>query len=266
MADVKWIKLAIDVFDNRKIRQIEAMPDGDAVVLMWFKLLCLAGNVNDKGYIYFTPEMPYTDQMLANHFNKPLTTVQLALSIFQHFQMIDIVDDIIHVSSWEKYQNVDSMEKMREQNRIRKQRQRSKELQPATCPVTCHVTVTQCHATDKDIDKDKDIDRDKDSPPYNPPKGTDERTQSESLAVETAAGAGNEKPVDHSMTYCDQRFTEFWAAYPKKSAKAQLKKLLKKSDLPPKYSTLCSQLLKTKGTAISGSGKTAGISLTLPHG
>ena len=83
------------------------------------------------------------------------------------------------------------------------------------------------HALDTQVSIGKDS-LDKDSPPYNPPKGTDERTQSESLAVEMAAGTGNEKPVDHSMTYCDQRFTEFWAAYPKKVGKGAAEKAFKK--------------------------------------
>ena len=39
MADVKWIKLAVDMFDNRKIRQIETLPDGDGIIVIWVKLL-----------------------------------------------------------------------------------------------------------------------------------------------------------------------------------------------------------------------------------
>nr|DAH85304.1 MAG TPA: hypothetical protein [Caudoviricetes sp.] len=33
MADVKWIKLSVDMFNNRKIRQIEFMPEGTSVLL-----------------------------------------------------------------------------------------------------------------------------------------------------------------------------------------------------------------------------------------
>ena len=35
MADVKWIKIAVDMFDNRKIKQIGSMPEGDSLLLMW---------------------------------------------------------------------------------------------------------------------------------------------------------------------------------------------------------------------------------------
>jgi len=49
MARIKWIKLATDVFENQKIRQIETLPQGDSLIVIWFKLLCLAGSVNDRG-------------------------------------------------------------------------------------------------------------------------------------------------------------------------------------------------------------------------
>lgn len=158
MTDVKWIKLAVDIFDNRKIKQIEAMPEGDALIVIWLKLLVLAGNVNDGGMVYFTREIPYTDQLLSVEFKRPLTTVQLALATFQKFGMIEIVEDIIHISNWERYQNIEGMDRIREQNRLRKQRQRERERLPAN---DCHVTVTGRHATDIDIEReiDKEIDK-----------------------------------------------------------------------------------------------------------
>ena len=126
MAEVKWIKLATDIFDNRKIKQIENLPDGDTIIVIWVKLLCLAGEINDSGMVYFTREIPYTDQMLSQQFNRPIATVQIALQTFVRFGMIELIDDILHISNWEKYQNIDGMEKIREQNRIRKQRERER--------------------------------------------------------------------------------------------------------------------------------------------
>lgn len=122
MADVKWIKIAINMFDNRKIRQIETMPDGDSLLLIWVKLLCLAGNVNDGGYIYLTKEIPYTDEMLATQFNKSLPTIRLALKTFEQFGMIEVINNMILLSSWQKYQNTDKLEEMREKNRARQKR------------------------------------------------------------------------------------------------------------------------------------------------
>lgn len=156
MAEVKWIKVSTDMFNtNRKIKQIELMPEGDTILVIWLKLMLLAGLVNDGGSIYITPEIPYTDEMLANELRRPLTTVKLALSVFERFGMIRIVDDILQLSSWEKYQSIDGLEKIREQNRLRKQKQRQKAL-PEPSSRDSHVTVTDCHDTEEDIEEDKE--------------------------------------------------------------------------------------------------------------
>lgn len=154
MADVKWIKLATDIFDNRKIRQIECLPDGDAIIVVWVKLMCLAGNINDSGFVYFTKEIPYTDQMLAAQFSRPLTTVQLALKTFEQFGMIEVIDNVLHISNWEKYQSVDRLAEIREYNRIAKQRSRAKQkFLPDVNDMS--MTSQRCHETD--IEEDKDI-------------------------------------------------------------------------------------------------------------
>lgn len=162
MADVKWIKIAVDMFDNRKIKQIGSMPEGDSLLLMWVQLLCLAGNVNDGGFIYLTKEIPYTDEMLATQFNKPISTVRLALKTFEQFGMIEIINNMIFLSSWEKYQSTDRLTEIREQTRARVAKHREKQKLLAAgqldgeSNVTCNVTVTQGNVLEKDIDIDKD--------------------------------------------------------------------------------------------------------------
>jgi predicted phage replisome organizer len=165
MAEVKWIKLSTDLFDNRKIRQIEVMPDGYAIIVAWVKILCLAGNVNDSGLIYFTKEIPYTEQMLAAQFNMPLTTVQLALRTFQQFNMVDIVDNMLHVSNWEKYQNVGRLAEIREYNRLAQQKSRANRKLLSNVN-DMSMTCQRCHETDIDIDldiKNKNLDIDLDT-------------------------------------------------------------------------------------------------------
>ena len=121
--DVKWIKVSTSMFESsRKIKQIEVMPEGDTILVIWLKLLLLAGNVNDHGAIYITPEIPYTEEMLANELRRPLTTVRMALSVFESFGMIEIEDNIYRLSSWEKYQSTDKLEEMREKNRERQKK------------------------------------------------------------------------------------------------------------------------------------------------
>lgn len=153
MAEVKWVKIVTDIFDNRKIKQIESLPEGDTIIVIWFKILCLAGTINDNGNIYITQEIPYTDETLATQFNRPLKTIQLALHTFQTFGMVEIIDDVLKVSNWENYQNIEGLEKIREQNRLRQQRYRENQRL-----LDSNVTITQHNALDKNknrIDKNK---------------------------------------------------------------------------------------------------------------
>lgn len=158
MADVKWIKIVTDIFNNKKIKQIDAMPDADTILVIWFKLLCLAGSINESGLIILTKDLAYTDEMLATEFRKPINTVRLALKTFESFGMIELIDNIYYISNWEKYQNIEGLEKIREQTRLRVAKHREKQKL-----LSCNVTVTQGNATDKERDKerDKDIERDK---------------------------------------------------------------------------------------------------------
>ena len=77
--EIKWIRIATAIFDNRKIKQIETLSRGDGIIVIWFKLLCLAGNINDNGMLYFTDKIPYSDQMLSTEFGRPLALIQLAM-------------------------------------------------------------------------------------------------------------------------------------------------------------------------------------------
>ncbi len=158
MADVKWIKIVTDMFNNRKIKQIRKMPEGDAIIVIWFQMLCLAGQTNDNGTVYFSKDVPYTDEMLATEFDRPISTIRLALAVFEKFGMIEIFDSIFLVSNWEKYQSVEKLDKIREQNRLRKQNQREREkVKLIECHVTSHTEVTDNHAIELELDKEKDI-------------------------------------------------------------------------------------------------------------
>ena len=138
MSEISWIKLSTSIFDNRKIKQIRTFPEGDSLLVIWLQLLCLAGVTNDGGRIYLTTEIPYTEQMLATAFGEPLATIQLAMRTFENFGMIEIIDDIILIANWEKYQAIEGMEKIREQSKIRMRNYRERQKQ-----IECDVTVTQ---------------------------------------------------------------------------------------------------------------------------
>ena len=158
MAEVKWIKVSTNMFESsRKIKQIEVMPEGDSILVIWLKLLLLAGNINDGGAIYLTPEIPYTDEMLANELRRPITTVRLALSVFERFGMIEIIDDILHLSSWEKYQSIDKLAELREYNRLAKQKERERKKLQNKGVNDKSMTSQPCQDTEEEGEEDKEL-------------------------------------------------------------------------------------------------------------
>lgn len=159
MSEIKWIKITTDIFDDEKICLIDALPDPDAILVIWFKILTLAGKHNSNGLLMMTDKVHYTDEMLATIFRRPLNTVRMAIGVFEQFGMIEIIDGIISLPNWEKHQNVDGMEKIKEQTRNRVAKYRKKQKNLALGNVTGNVTVTDGNALDKELDKelDKDI-------------------------------------------------------------------------------------------------------------
>lgn len=164
MAEISWIKLKIDMFDDEKIKLIQCMPEGDSILVIWIRLIALAGKCNAGGYILIEDDFPYNEEMLASIFNKSIQIIKLAIQTFERFGMVEITTKGIYITNFNKHQNIEGMERIREQNRIRKQRQREKQKallleNKVICHVTGHGTVTGSHATDKeeDIEIDKDI-------------------------------------------------------------------------------------------------------------
>lgn len=166
MSDVKWIKLTTNMFEDEKIRLIEQMPDADTILVIWVKLLSQAGRTNASGYIFLSENIPYTDEMLATIFNRPISTVRLALATFKQFGMIEIDDEsFIRISNWEKHQNIEGMERMKKLNaeRNKRYRQRKKQLEIGD-KTDSDVSVTSRDATELelDIELEKEKERDKD--------------------------------------------------------------------------------------------------------
>ena len=160
MSEIKWIKITTDIFDDEKICLIDALPDPDAILVIWFKILTLAGKHNSNGLLMMTDKVHYTDEMLATIFRRPLNTVRMAIGVFEQFGMIEIIDGIISLPNWEKHQNVDGMEKIKEQTRNRVAKYRKKQKNLALGNVTGNFTVTDGNALEEDENKNR-LDKDK---------------------------------------------------------------------------------------------------------
>ena len=160
MAEVKWIKITTDIFDDEKILLIESLPDSYAIITVWFKLLCLAGKQNNSG-VFLMGRIPYTDKMLATIFRMKEATVTLALRTFEDFGMIEIVDGVITIPNWGKHQNLDQLESKKQymRNYMAEYREKQKALTSgkSNCKTNGKANVSQADKEeDKEIDKDKE--------------------------------------------------------------------------------------------------------------
>ncbi|EUN58518.1 hypothetical protein Q190_01558 [Staphylococcus aureus M1189] len=159
MGEVSWIKLKVGMFDDSKIKYIEALPERDTIITIWVKLLTLSGKYNEQGYIMLSENLPYNEERLANEFSRPINSIRLAIQTFETLGMIEKVNGVIKVTNWEKHQNIEGLEKIRAQNRLRKQKQRENNRKL----LNGHVTSRDSHATeeDKELERDKEKDIDK---------------------------------------------------------------------------------------------------------
>lgn len=143
MSEVKWIKITTDMFDNRKIKAIRKLPEGNNIILIWVMLLSLAGRCNASGMIFLTENIPYTNKMLADELDFEESVIYIALDTLEKFGMISRNENLfISVNNWAEYQSVDSMERIREQNRLRNIEYRKRKKEKENNDITHDITMT----------------------------------------------------------------------------------------------------------------------------
>jgi predicted phage replisome organizer len=168
MADVKWIKICTDIFDDEKILMIESLPSADTIIVIWFKLLTFAGKQNSDGVFLMNNRIAYTDEMLATIFRRDINVVRLALRTFEDFGMIEIIDGVVAIPNWNKHQTLDAYEKKKERDRIYQQERRAKQRlligkSSDTSPDCQKTQSSDVVVSEEDKDKEKEIDKDIDN-------------------------------------------------------------------------------------------------------
>ena len=165
MADVKWIKITTDMFDNRKIKHLRRLPDGNNLVLIWVMLLTMAGRCNSNGMIFLTENIPYTPKMLADELDFEENTVKLALEALQHLNMVVIDGNFFSIAGWEDHQNIEGMEKIRESKRLAQARWRAKQKALAEMS-TVDSTEIESDNAEEEKEEEIEIERDKEKIDY----------------------------------------------------------------------------------------------------
>lgn len=221
MSEITWIKLKTDMFENEKIKLIEALPDSDTIIVIWVKLLAAAGKANSNGFIMLTENIPMNVEEMATIFNRPLNTVRLALNTFKRYGMIEVENEAIRVKNWEIHQNIDGMERVKklnaERNRKYRERKKQKELpkpvenQEDVKP--SDVIVTSRDATDSDSDSDLELDLDKEKD-----KDLDKTRQDGQVKVESSVSFGEllsfyEQNFGLLSAYAQEQFNAVYEEY-----------------------------------------------------
>lgn len=171
MADVKWIKITTDMFDNRKIKHLRRLPDGNNIVLIWVMLLTMAGRCNSGGMIFLTENIPYTPKMLADELDFEENTVRLALEALERLGMVVMSNGCFTIAGWSEHQNIDGMDKIRESKRLAQARWRAKqkELPPAvdtTVDSTVDSERISVDDAEEDIEEEREEEKERDKIDY----------------------------------------------------------------------------------------------------
>lgn len=159
MAEVKWIKIMTDIFDDEKIMLIENLPKADSIIVIWFKLLCLAGKQNNSGVFTVNDKIPYTEKMLASIFRRKEDVIKKALKVFEDYGMIEIINGTITIPNWGKHQSFDKIEKNNAymRNYMREYRNKQKNLTEKQKNINSKTNVNINSKTDNKINSKTNV-------------------------------------------------------------------------------------------------------------
>lgn len=161
MAEVKWIKLNVGMFDGNSFKRIKKAKIGgesfrDKLTAVWFELMDFAGKCNAGGQLIESPEIPFLSiDDIAIMIDREVEELNLCMQYYINNHMITVIDDVYMLTNWTRYQNEGGLEKIREQTRKRvaKHREQQKLLKSNA---NCNVTVTQGNETEIEIEVEEE--------------------------------------------------------------------------------------------------------------
>ncbi len=200
MAEIRWIKVVVDLFEDEKMVLIETMEGADGLLVIWLKLLCLAGKQNNCGVFAMQNGQPYTESMLAAIFRREEAEVARALKIFEEFGMIERCGGAVVLKNWGKHQNFDKIEKSNDYMRryMRQYREKQREIAKGEACKLNGKTNRKVNVNGPEENREEK-------------RRTEERVYALSPVNEEAEAA---EGADEA-----ERFEQFWQAYPRKDGK-----------------------------------------------
>lgn len=217
MADVKWIKLKVGMFDGMSFKKIKRAKIGgesfrDKLTAVWFELMDFAGKCNHSGAFIDSREIPFTSiEDIATMIDRDPEELQLCMAFYINEGMVSIIDDVYMLSNWMAYQNGEGLEKIREQKRIAQAKWREKK---------------RLEASNVDGDVDSTATSTDNLPSYSYSLSS---STSQSSGESTGECEGGEKPKPPTKKEIEAFFESVWKKYPNKKGKGQISDAKKKA-------------------------------------
>lgn len=184
-----WLKLKEDFFDEKYIKALRKLPDGDALAIVYLKMQLKS--LRTEGIIQYEHILPSAEEELALVLDEDVNKVRLTLSA------------ILSMGLAEKWEN-DTLYMVAMQNligsetsvaeRVRKHREKQKMLQ-------CNTDVTKCNTY---IEKEKEIELDLEQ--------EIEKKEDNNIIIAKASDCVSKSELE-------AEFEEVWGAYPRKQGK-----------------------------------------------
>lgn len=101
-----WVKHSVNLRNDRRMSLVRSTDVGPIAALIYYMLMELAGEQDNKGLVSLTVTVPYTVEMLAAEFRiNDVAQVERALEVLSQFGMIYRDDaGVIAIADWEETQ------------------------------------------------------------------------------------------------------------------------------------------------------------------
>lgn len=146
-----WLKLKENFFDEKQIKYLRSLPDGDKLVITYLKMQLKS--LRTEGFIKYDKIMPSNLEELSMILDEDINIIKLTINALIQVKAIEILDDgsFYMIAMQELIGKEGSSAE-----RVRKFRERQK-----ASLLQCNGDVTKCNTEiEIEIDKDKEIDID----------------------------------------------------------------------------------------------------------
>ena len=146
-----WLKLKEDFFEEKQIKYLRKLPDGDKLVIAYLKMQLKS--LKTEGFIKYDSILPSNIEELSMILDEDINIVTLLIKALQQVGAIEILDD----GSFYMIAMQDLIGKEgASAERVRKFRERQKQNEIKMLP--CNTNVTNCNTEiEKEIEKEKEI-------------------------------------------------------------------------------------------------------------